>query len=188
MKEQETKFNKQLGAQQKRLRELERNLVTKSRLLVSQAKEPKESKTVIVKKDDAALKARISTMEKASEHMKNKISTLESDLLTKELQLKKAGDDLTRLKSQKNKLLKEITDIKKREEDMLLGPRLFDEKEDLIPVREPSDEDFLRTERQPATMRSNFTSSKKNRKLDKDLPELMLASVKKSKREDPDTL
>ena len=85
MKEQETKFNKQLGAQQKRLRELERNLVTKSRLLVSQAKEPKESKTVIVKKDDAALKARISTMDKASEHMKNKISTLESDLLTKEL-------------------------------------------------------------------------------------------------------
>ena len=91
-------MNRLLGAQQKRLRDLERNLITKSRLLVSQTKEPKE-KTVIIKKDDAALKARIATMEKASEHMKNKISTLESDLLGKELLLKKAGDDISRLKS-----------------------------------------------------------------------------------------
>lgn len=90
-------------------------------------------------------------MEKASEHMKNKISMLESDLLGKELQLKKAGDDITRLKSQKNKLLKEIAEIRQREEEMMLAPKLFDEKEDLIPVREPSDEDMLRTDRLPIT-------------------------------------
>lgn len=94
------------------------------------------------------MKARIATMEKASEHMKNKISTLESDLLGKELQLKKAGDDTARLKSQKNKLLKEIAEIRQREDEMMLAPKLFmDEKDDLVPNRDPFDEEMLRTER-----------------------------------------
>ena len=74
-------------------------MLTKSKLMVSQLKEPRKEEKPVKKVDDIdKLKARLTTLEKANEHSKNKLSTLEAELLSKDNQLKKYADDVQRLK------------------------------------------------------------------------------------------
>ena len=77
---------KLLQTQQKRVRELERNLLNKSKLMVSQVKqeikkvEEKPQRNIDVDK----LKARCNTLEKANEHAKSKLSCLEVELTSRD--------------------------------------------------------------------------------------------------------